>query len=373
MMATPSLWQQCIAQHDAEVRDFISRYFAEEDRRCLLIAGVGFDPRTLVVAQLLASALGSRLHARFIREHRPKPNADLVARGDQHAAALSALVAESKLLNVDVLDADDNAVVGGRRVVQLLMQDGMAQFTDIVVDCSAFSAGISFPITRYVLESCRDIGVRPNVHLMVASNPELDAAVTSVAHDAVDPIHGFSGRLDLEGTEEDAKIWMPHLSRSKVSALQLVRDKLRGPVTVCPVLPLSQRNPRAADELIEVYETELYEGWEVSSGDLVYAVEDDPLDLYRTISAIYRRYTRVFAGVTNSHVVLTPSGSKVLAIGALMAALEHDLPVRYVEAVAYEVDWEAVRVADPESSRLVHVWLHGEPYVDPGPLMPAKE
>ncbi|MHC4055822.1 hypothetical protein RAD04_38595, partial [Bradyrhizobium sp. 25ACV] len=88
------------------------------------------------------------------------------------------------------------------------------------------------------------------------------------------------------------------------------------------------------------FESELYQSWEVDSDNVIYAIEDDPLDLYLILSAIYTRYTRVFANVTNSHVVLTPSGSKTLAIGALMAAVEHDMAVRYVEAVSYEVKWD---------------------------------
>ena len=180
--------------------------------------------------------------------------------------------------------------------------------------------------------------------------------------DVVDPVRGFSGRIDLAESEEDAKIWLPHLAKGRNSALTLIRQNMRGPVDVCPVLPLSQRDPRAADDLIAEFESELYQEWDVDPRNLVYAIEDDPLDIYRTITKIFLRYSGVFAKVTDTHVVLSPSGNKVLAIGALMAALEHDLPVRYVEAVSYSVDWAVIEKADPGTSRLVHVWLRGEPY-----------
>ena len=173
-----------------------------------------------------------------------------------------------------------------------------------------------------------------NLHLVVVSNAGVDDAIKSVPSEFVDPVHGFSGDLDLDESEQDPKIWMPALSSGKGPALQTVREKLRGPVAVCPILPISQRDPRASDKLVMEFENELYESWEVPSSNVIYAVEDDPLDLYRTISAIFQRYSRVFEGVSNAHIVLTPSGSKALAIGALMAAIEYDLPVRYVEAVA---------------------------------------
>ena len=192
-------------------------------------------------------------------------------------------------------------------------------------------------------------GPKINFHVLVASHPQLDAAISSVPSDVVDPVRGFSGRIDLAESEEDAKIWLPHLAKGRNSALTLIRQNLRGPVDVCPVLPLSQRDPRAADDLIAEFESEfLYQEWDVDPRNLVYAIEDDPLDIYRTITKIFVRYSGVFAKVTDAHVVLSPSGNKVLAIGALMAALEHDLPVRYVEAVSYSADWVVIEKADPE-------------------------
>jgi hypothetical protein len=371
-MRAPPRWQRCIAHHDREVVDFVERYFGADDRVCLLIAGAGFDPRSASVARLLAGALApagsERLRALFIRERRPNPDLDLVERGDRHASELTELVLPSKVVDVEVLSREDGAVVGGYRAIKVLRDERGAQFagvTDVVLDMSALSIGISFPVARYLFETCREMGPAVNFHVIVASHPLLDAAISSVPSDVVDPIRGFSGGIDLADSEQDPKIWLPHLAPGRNSALQLIRDKLQGPVAVCPVLPLSQRDPRVADRLIAAFENELYQEWEVDPRNLIYAIEDDPLDLYRTITAIYRRHTGVFSGVTRSHLVLSPSGNKVLAIGALMAALEHDLPVRYVEAVSHIVDWTRIAQADPNASRLVHVWLHGAPYALP--------
>ena len=358
--------------HDKRVGDFIRGHFSQKQRSCLLVAGAGFDPRSATVAGLLADAVqgteGRRLHALFVRERRPNPGADLLARGDRHAEQLRTLVPGADMVDVEVLSPDDGAVVGGHRAVQAMRDKGVARLegvTDIVLDMSALSIGISFPVARFLLQACETAGRMIEFHVIVASHPQLDAAITSVPNDAVDPIRGFSGAIDLAESTEEPKIWLPHLSPGRNSALQLIRDKLQGPVDVCPVLPLSQRDPRAADRLIAEFESELSADWEVDPRNLVYAIEDDPLDLYRTISSIHRRRTRVFSQVTRSHVILSPSGNKLLAIGSLMAALEYDLPVRYVEAVSYEVDWSKVAEVDPAASRLVHVWLHGSPYSTP--------
>ena len=95
---------------------------------------------------------------------------------------------------------------------------------------------------------------------------------------------------------------------------------------------------------------------------MIYAAEDDPLDLYRTVLRIDDLRRPVFEGFGGSLLVLSPMGSKVLALGTLMAALERNLPVVYLEAIGYEFT-EVPAGAEPE---LVHVWLEGDLYAGIG-------
>lgn len=362
MTARPR-WEQCIANYGDEALAFANEYFADAQRRCLFVGGAGFDPRCVTFASILAEHLGDRLQTIFLRERRPEPSAELVSRAESNIQSLGSTIGTVEIIDIDVLAEEDGAVIGGRRATEAISRISLEPFTDIVLDLSALSVGISFPIARLLLERANQAQSRKNFHLVVVSNAGVDDAINSVPSDFVDPVHGFSGRLDLEGSAQEPKIWMPALALGKAGALQVVREKLRDPVVVCPILPLSQRDPRASDKLVAEFESELYQSWEVEADNVIYAIEDDPLDLYRTISAIYRRYTRVFANVTNRHVVLTPSGSKTLAIGALMAAIEHDLPVRYVEAVSYEVKWDRIDLAQGTVNMPIHVWLSGNAYV----------
>jgi hypothetical protein len=117
-----------------------------------------------------------------------------------------------------------------------------------------------------------------------------------------------------------------------------------------------------ADELIEQYSSEFDSTWGVDTRNLVYADEKKPLDLYRTLLRIDDARKPVFAGTGGSMIILSPVGSKVLAIGALMAALERDFPVANVEAIAYSVDFNKIDAGRSESGEVVHVWLYGEAY-----------
>jgi hypothetical protein len=364
---TIARWQHCISYTGSEVEEFLRGYLQEGGRSCLLVAGAGFDPRSSAIAELIAKATAgtsTRVRAIFIREHRPNPGGELVRLGNQHAEHLQRTIADSRIVDIEVLAENDRAVVGGQRVVAAMRGDLdlLNGITDVILDMSALSIGISFPLASYLSAASSQAGT--NFHLMAASNPNFDEAIFSIPSDVVDPVRGFSGEIDYEEGADEPKIWLPHLAKNRASSLQQILVNLKGPVKICPVLPLSQSDPTSGDRLLAEYENELTDEWEVDPRDLVYAIEDDPLDLYRTISAIYRRTRSVFKDVIRPHLVLSPSGNKVLAIGALMAALEHGIAIRYVESVGYEVDWNKVEAVGSSASRLVHVWLQGDPYAE---------
>src|SRR5262249_22321685 len=134
-------------------------------------------------------------------------------------------------------------------------------------------------------------------------------------------------------------------------------------VVVCPILPFPAFHPRYPDELVEFHAVALQNEWQVDARDLVYADETSPLDLYRTILRIDDARQRVFAGVGGSLSILSPIGSKALAVGALMAAVERDFPVIYVESTGYSVDLREIDLIHQHATgEVIHVWLDGEVY-----------
>ncbi len=65
-------------------------------------------------------------------------------------------------------------------------------------------------------------------------------------------------------------------------------------------------------------------------------------------------------------LVLSPVGSKVMALGALMAAVERDLPVAHVESIGYEVEKDVP--VEIEQPNLMHIWLEGDAYFRSQPM-----
>ena len=358
-----SRWDRCIYHLGTHTASFLREYLVESHRRVLLIAGAGFDPRSTAAAELIGAIAPGRVRGFFLREERPRPAPPLVSRAEAHEQALRKLVPDSAVARVDIF-APDNAVVGGRAAVGLVNALPLDDATDVFVDLSAISVGIAFPIVRHLLGVTARRGI--NLHVLVADEPATDAGIASTANDVADTVHGFKGGWGLDDNSRASRLWMPQLARGKRPVLERIRQRVQ-PHAVCPILPFPAANPREPDELTEHYGEEFENAWQVDTRDVVYASERGPLDLYRTILGMDDARRRVFRDIGGSQIVLSPVGSKALALGALMASLERDFTIMYVETLSYTVDLNRLDAARAgRQVDLVHVWLQGEAYGQPG-------
>lgn len=354
-----SRWGRCIYHRGEDTETFLRSYLADEHRRVLLIAGAGFDPRSTVFSRYIARYTNGRTRAFFLREERPNPNSELVTRANRNEKELRDLIAHCDVSKIDVF-APDNAVIGGRMAVGLINQVSLNDITDIFVDFSALSIGVAYPIARYLLSKAEQRGL--NLHLVVNDAPGTDNAIQSTVTDVADTIHGFRGGWGLEANNQAAILWMPQLALGKKAVLERIRQRVQ-PHAFCPILPFPAEHPRLPDQLIEHYAEEFENTWQVDSRDIVYASQSNPLDLYRTILRMDDSRKRVFAEIGGSQIVLSPVGSKALAIGALMSALERNFTIMYVETISYTVDFTRIEDAGgDQTSELVHIWLTGEAY-----------
>ena len=333
----------------------------------LLVAGAGFDPRSQAVTRLLGAA-ASPVRALFIQENRPNPIEAQVDRADANKAALLAAVGNHDVIPIEIFGSD-GAVVGGRNVITALSGQNVISITDIVVDISALSAGTSFPIIRYFVELVSGGKGPPNLHVFVAHDPRLDANIRSIPSDVPGYIHGFRGGSTLFDASSSARLWLPQLATGRRGALGRLYDFVE-PHDTCPILPFPASDPRFGDALAAEYITEFETTWSVDTRNIVYADEGDPVDLYRTILRLDDLRQPVFSETGGSMLILSPLGSKVMALGALMAALERDLPVAHLEPIGYDLaETVPEQVAEPN---LVHIWLEGDVYPQPRPGLPSE-
>jgi hypothetical protein len=350
-------WDPCISHRDDAARQFIAEYFGQADREVLLVCGAGFDPRATETAKLLATAAGTRLQAHLIREHRPRPDAALLRSADANQATLQGLVSRNQAHTVNIFSEDEKTVVAGKRVADMFRKLPLAGVTDVVVDLSALSTGISFPLLRFLVSLADQPPSFPNIHVLVLTSPTTDDAVRAELMDQHHMVPGFGEEFMTAVGKRRPQLWLPQLGKRAASALDVIQNRLRFD-EICPILPFPARSPRAVEELIEVYRVQISETWGVDDRDLLYAAEDDPLDLYRTILRIDALRGATFEIEGGSMTVLSPLGTKAMALGALLAALERDLPIAYVEAQRYKM----INVPRTEEYGLIHLWLTGQAY-----------
>jgi len=366
-MARDRRWDPCVAHRGKEVDSFLSGYFTQPGRLAFLVAGAGFDPRSRAVATRLAAA-GAPVRALWVQENRPNPHQGQVERATTNTRELLTAFAERELVPVEIFGSD-GAVVGGRNIINVLNRQSFDSVTDVVVDISALSVGTSFPIIRYFVERIGRRKGPANLHVFVAHDPRLDADIRSIPSDAPGYVHGFKGGSTLFAAAAAARLWLPQLAAGRRSALGRLYDFVE-PHDTCPILPFPASDPRLGDALAAEYLTELESTWAVDTRNIVYADESDPLDLYRTILRLDDLRQPVFAETGGSMLVLSPLGSKVMALGALMAALERDLPVAHLEPIGYEVGPAVpVEIVEPN---LIHIWLEGDVYPQPRPSLVAE-
>lgn len=320
-----------------------------------MIGGVGFDPRAVAVGELLSAATNGRVKLLLLREMRPSPSPELLRRANATLEVLSRGVSCVQVIDLEVF-AEDGAVIGGRQAVGK-MPELAEGTTDVVMDFSALSTGIAFPVAKLLFERCAALDV--NLHLMAVDDPAIDQLIRSQSSDRATPIPFFSGDWGLDGTEGAAKLWLPQLVEGGKETIRRIFDTV-GPDDVCPILPFPSSKPRRADELIAQFEIEFESIWKVGAQNIIYAAESDPLDLYRSILRVDDLRSGVFREVCGAITVLSPLGTKVMSLGTLMAALERQFPVFYVESLGYTLSADVPEAQ--QDPNIVHVWLLGEAY-----------
>lgn len=359
-------WSRATIQRGTDVEEFVRGYLASPDRQCVLICGAGFDPRTLRLPKLLA-AHGANTSALCIREERPNAQPSLRAQADRHVEELNRSLKSPRVVSLDIFDGNGSPV-GGRRVISVIDHfiNGLeiSLPIDIIVDISALSCSIFFPIFARLLGRAISESKQWNIHLLVAESPEADSRIRGEIVDAVSYIHGFRAPESLMQTLDHAILWIPVFAEDQDAQMRLIHGAINQPaseVDISPVVPFPGSDPRRPDVLVELYK-DLIGEWEIDTKHLIYAAEDDPLDSYRSIFNIDHLRQETYGALGGSTTIVSPLGSKMLSVGMMLVAIERNLRVMHVEYRGFEEEPAGI---DPLETNevdwpLTHLWLHGK-------------
>jgi hypothetical protein len=116
--------------------------------------------------------------------------------------------------------------------------------------------------------------------------------------------------------------------------------------------------------LIEEYRQILFDEYRVDPRNIAYASEFNPFEAYRRIFKTIARYRDALGELGSCRAVISPLSSKLLSVGALLAACDlqqnrtgqFHVGMHYVEAGSYRPPASAGTV----ESDLSGLWIFGE-------------
>jgi hypothetical protein len=168
----------------------------------------------------------------------------------------------------------------------------------------------------------------------------VDAHITEEGIDEdADYIHPFRGAVERESAAGRPKVWFPLLGENQTVQLKRIYD-LINPAEICPLLPAPSVNPRRGDELVMEYRELLFDQLRVEARNFIYASETNAFEAYRQLRRAILHYGKALKPLGGSNAVISANSSKLLSVGALLAAYELkrsrvNIAIAHVEAHGY--------------------------------------
>jgi len=247
--------------------------------------------------------------------------------------------------------------------------DEFMAFSDIFVDVSSLPRSVYFPVVAKLLFLLDGMdGTRsPNLFVLVSESAALDGRIVEEGIDEDGGyIHPFRGGVDRESAAAVPRVWFPLLGEDQHLQLTRIYD-LINPAEICPLLPSPSVDPRRADNLVMEYREMLFERLRVETRNFIYASETNPFEVYRQLRRSILHYAGALKQLGGSNAVISANSSKLLSVGALLAAYELkragvDIAIAHVETHGYTLKGTADLNPLTNESSLYGLWLSGDCY-----------
>jgi hypothetical protein len=373
-------WRHYFMRQGLEFQKFWSEYL-QTKRDILFILGWGFDPRMCIGLEAILESGGTGLRDCWLvdfdegeaspsRKHDPLRSANLVK--------LNQLI-NGKMNKHDKkipMVGEDGHRIEGRKAAKVFTNFAdLKKYSDILVDISAMPISIYFPLLGnllYLVDKNK-AETTLNIHVVVAENAELDAAIRDreIEEDAK-YLFGFASDLAAESTAMSKnalaripKVWIPIIGEDKHTQLERISIVVK-PDEICPVLPSPARNLRRSDNLILEYR-DLFTRLPVELRNIVYGSEQNPFEVYREIFDTVDRYYKALKALGGCKVAVSPLSSKLLSMSAFLVAYEAintqiSVGVAYVVPKGYAMDASVDSTTVNNNTKLFSLWLAGEVY-----------
>lgn len=367
-MEIEKIWDDAIHFKPDSFKPFWSERLRHK-RDILLILGLGWDPRMSALSKALKTFGSEGLRHMHLVHYRPSPSFEspyksFIEKNVQELDSVTENWAEKRDVPI-ITRKEGNSYVGDEEISKYYTRCDITPYTDILVDVSSLPKSLYLTLLLILVKKCTKIGKGINLHVVACQDVDLDSQIIESTDDTR-LLKGFKSKLERLSQQMIPKIWTPLLSRDNTNSLQKLYERI-GPKDIYPVLPFPSRNPRNDDDLLVEYRDIFVDEWVLDPLNIIYAAEDDPLDVYRSLLGLYHQQQEALEPLGGVSMVVSILSSKLSSIGAFMAAFEKNMAVvhaigRHVPPMNMDIDcWDVEHMIRFENN-LHSIWLTGEPY-----------
>ncbi len=345
----------------------------KQKRDLLVISGLGWDPRMTALLGPLKECGGTGLRELCLIKYRPSPS---------HESSQQKLIER----NISILEKitkgwmtkeeieiftrrEGNKYCGDEEIEKQIIDLDVSRYSDILIDISSLPKSLYLTMLLILVKKCTASSPAVNLHVIVCQDVELDGRI-SESIDDVRFLKGFKGGIQKVSEQNRPKIWTPILTGNSSQVIEQLHDYIQ-PQDIYPVLPFPAKNPRTDDDMLLEYHEILADNWRLNPMNIIYAAEDDPLDIYRSLMNLYRRQKETLEPLGEIMIVFSCLAGKISSLGTFMAALE----IGKDAAVAHAIGHHKLNIDNVEKywsedyqkrfkKDLHSIWLTGEPYQD---------
>lgn len=331
----------------------------ETGKSPLIISGLGFDPRSMQAARLLydKGIVPKILPIEFSVVSSTETDSVIKDATEKNISFLRKTQKVHEPLKVNLFDDHDRSV-GGRQIVEDLykLANLFKGESDVIIDIGGLPRALFAPIIRFFIDQQADLGYN-NLHIASLPYDKLDKCI--VSDQLLEPnfMYGFRPERDYK------YVWIPVVGKNDPSRLRSIYSKIeKNCIETCPVLPFRIQNPHQIDELIVSLSPVLFDEIRTYRKNIFYVDHRSPFFVYKEIVELSKYYIDLLKDLPGEvRTLITPLDDKTSSVGAILAAVELNLPIMYAETVQYKVT-ESTALESFGNDEPMEIWITGEAY-----------
>ncbi|CAN5595073.1 hypothetical protein BH10BAC4_BH10BAC4_02350 [soil metagenome] len=366
-------WNSNVLLRNEEIDELWRDHFTK-DSKVLFLLGKGFDPRmNSGITKFLNNRNASKLECLMVEFEEAIGSSSKAYESmvEENFSALKALIPSSEMVvkKIKIWSEENKRRIGDRMAADLFSDENSINcYTDIILDISALPRGIYFSLLAKLIILIDSGDPKINLFVVTTENAKLDYKITEEAIEQdLNYQYGFAS--NLESDIQLPILWLPLLGENKNEQFVKANDHI-SPNEVCPVLPFPAKNPRRSDDILINHREILFDGLHIVPQNILYASEQNPFEVYSKIMATFDRYETSFKILGGCRAVISSFSSKLISIGALLAAYEllyirkKRVNILNVDSLGYTIDDVAEAKNLRAESEVFVTWLTGKPYQD---------